>query len=74
MRRDDPAPSPQEALQACEDMLRSEEGLRLMLPLLPPPVGLHARLPGWSSMTPNLELVKHPEREAGVFWRQIRSL
>jgi hypothetical protein len=35
MRRDDPAPSPQEALQACEDMLRSEEGLRLMLPLLP---------------------------------------
>ena len=36
MRRDRPVPSPQQALEACEALLRSGEGLRLILPLLPP--------------------------------------
>jgi hypothetical protein len=36
MRRDRPHPSPAEALQACEAMLRDDLGLRLFLPLLPP--------------------------------------
>ncbi len=36
MRRDRPPLSPAEALQACEAMLRADEALRLLLPLLPP--------------------------------------
>ena len=36
MRRHRPAPTPEEALRTCEAMLRSGEGLRILLPLLPP--------------------------------------
>lgn len=36
MRRNHPASSPEEALEACETMLRQGDGLRILLPLLPP--------------------------------------
>ena len=36
MRRSRPAATPEEALKACEAMLRSSDGLRILLPLLPP--------------------------------------
>lgn len=36
MRRDRPAPTPDEALADCEKLLRNGDGLRILLPLLPP--------------------------------------
>jgi hypothetical protein len=40
MRRTHPIPSPEEAMKACETMLRAEDGLKLLLPALGPGANL----------------------------------